>query len=100
MDASDLNSRRDDDDVLDTNVNGWGSPEDVRYFYAQRDPALVENVGVYKSASTFLKSKLLHSAPICVIEWRHFKTSLHSFGTYFQLYVVPFDSTLTLIQIL
>ena len=48
MDASNLNSRRDDDDDCDTNVNGWGSPKDVRPrdCDAQADPTSAENVGV------------------------------------------------------
>jgi hypothetical protein len=44
MDASDLNSRSDDD--RDTNTNVCGSPNDVRDCDAQRDPTLAENVGV------------------------------------------------------
>jgi hypothetical protein len=57
MDASDLNSRRDDDDDdseddRDTNVNGWGSPKNVKDCNAQRDPSLAENVGVLTLLST------------------------------------------------
>jgi hypothetical protein len=44
MDATDLNSRRDDDP--DANTNGCRSPNDVRDCDAQRDPTLTENVGV------------------------------------------------------
>ena len=36
----------DDDDDQDTNVNGWGSPKDVRDCDAPSDPTLAENVGV------------------------------------------------------
>ena len=51
IDARGLNSREeddddDDDDDLDTNVNGWGTPEDVRDCDGQSDPTLAENVGV------------------------------------------------------
>ena len=52
MDASDLNFRRDVDDDRDTNVNGWGSPKDVKDCDTQ---SLAENVGVYNNfACTFL----------------------------------------------
>ena len=44
MDASDLNSRSDDNQ--DTNTNVCDSPNDVRYYDALRDPTLAENVGV------------------------------------------------------
>ena len=47
IDVGDLDSQRDDDfdddDDRNTNVNGWDSPEED---VAQRDPTLVENVGV------------------------------------------------------
>jgi hypothetical protein len=88
MDAIDSNFRSDDDD-LDTNVNGLGSPKDIRECDAQRDPTLAENVSVLTllSHSNF---KLLRSVPICIIERQHFKTC---FGAHFLLYVVPFDIT-------
>ena len=61
MDAIDLNSGRvDDDDLVTTgNVNGWGSPKDVKDYDAQRDPSLAENVGVLTLLTRFLISKLL-----------------------------------------
>ena len=47
MDAIDLNSERDDDDDdWDTDINGLGTPKDVRDYDTQRDPTLAENVGV------------------------------------------------------
>ena len=51
MDATDLSSRRDDDNDRDTNVNGWGSPG----VSEKRDPTLAGNhVECYSnSASTF-----------------------------------------------
>jgi hypothetical protein len=84
-DAIDLNSRRDDDDDLDTNVSSLGSPKDVRDCDAQRDPTLAENVWCFNSASTFLNSKLLHSARTFIIERQHFKTSFLRFRALFPL---------------
>ena len=46
VNAIDLNSRRNIDDSLDTNVKGWGSPKNDKDCNAQRDLILVENVSV------------------------------------------------------
>ena len=54
MDAINLVSRGPDDDSrndLDTYVNGFGSPKDVRDCDAQRNSTLAENVGVFNSAT-------------------------------------------------
>jgi hypothetical protein len=86
MDASEW---RDDDD-RDTDANDWDSPENATNCYAQISPTLEEKVSTFNSASAFLNSKPLHSAPICGA-WQHFKTSLLCFGVPpLQLYVVFF----------
>ena len=98
MDATDLSSRRDDDNDRDTNVNGWGTSPGV----SQRDPTLAGNhVGVIVTLlPRFLNFETLRSAPTCVIERQHFKTSPLCFGLCFPLYVHPFDVTRTPIHIL
>ena len=98
MDAIDLNSRRDDDDDDDdddwgTNVNSWGSPKDDMDCDAQGGPSLAKNVYVgVLTPLHFLNSKLLLrvSAPICLTERQHFKSSPLCFGVHISLYVVPF----------
>ena len=82
MDAMDWNFQREDDDDeddededggdWDTNADGC-SPKDDRDCDAQGDPSLAKNVGLNNSASTFLNSKPLHSATICLIDWQHFE---------------------------
>ena len=104
----DWNFQREDDDDeddededggdWDTNADGC-SPKDDRDCDAQGDPSLAKNVGLNNSASTFLNSKPLHSATICLIDWQHFEKCLLCFGAHLPLYVVPFDMTRTLINI-
>ena len=87
MDAIDLNSRRDDVDSLDSNVNGLVSPK-------------AENVGVLTLLPCSSTWNCYILAPICIIERQPFQTSPVYFRAYFPLYVVPFDLTQMLIRIL
>ena len=72
IDVGDLDSQRDDDfdddDDRNTNVNGWDSPEED---VAQRDPTLVENVGVLtllpcpSTRNCYISPHLCYWATIC-----------------------------------